>query len=157
MCNIYTIQSKRFYFILFHLIYNCIAFNSISSSHILFQSLYFSILILTDPLLSILLSLLHYSTLWPLSSNKTRLHSFRSLVTTYQFLIPIIFKSSSTSSVHLSVDFLFSIFLLFWLSLFLLALFRYSAFLYAHSVLTCAVLYVLRHLHILICSYSPVP
>jgi hypothetical protein len=48
-----------------------------------------------------LLLLERYSPLWTLASNTIVLHSWRSLATACQFLIPIIFKSSSTSFIHL--------------------------------------------------------
>jgi hypothetical protein len=42
--------------------------------------------------------------LWTLASNKILLHIFRCLFTVSKFLIPIFFKSSSSSSVHLFRD-----------------------------------------------------
>jgi hypothetical protein len=49
----------------------------------------------------LLLPLKHYSVLWTLASNKIFLHSCRSLATVYEIFIPIIFESSSTSSIQL--------------------------------------------------------
>ena len=60
-----------------------------------------------------------------LKSKIIPLHSIRSSMPS---LVPILFKSSSNSSVHLPLVFLFSLFVPFWQSLFVLTFFRYSSF-----------------------------
>lgn len=72
------------------------------------------------------------SPLWSSPSNAIRLHSLHPLATAYQFLIPII-TSSSTSSVHLSYG-LPLILTPFCQSLCVLTFFRSAAFHYVHTI-----------------------
>ena len=64
-------------------------------------ALYNSFLLILYLLLHLLLLLSYCSPLWTLVSNTFLLHSFRSLTTVYWFFTPVIFRPSSTLSVHL--------------------------------------------------------
>lgn len=77
-------------------------------------------------------------------SNKFPILSSRSLITEYQFLIPIIFRSSSTSLVHLLHGLPLFLIPSILLVIFFFALFRYTSFPYVHTILIWLLLHILH-------------